>query len=66
MLYSIREAAELLGISPNKLYNLIHAGQIKCIKLGSMKVSKTEIDRFIEQSQGKDLSDPNNPKELAL
>lgn len=66
MLYTIRQAADLLGISPNKLYDLIHAGRIKCIKLGSMKVSKTEIDRFIEQSQGKDLTDPKNPKELEL
>jgi excisionase family DNA binding protein len=34
LVFSVREAAELMGISRNLLYSLIHTGQIPCVKWG--------------------------------
>jgi len=52
-LYSIREAAELLGISRAYVYNLKDMGRIKVEKIGAQYViSQEEIDRYKNNHKG--------------
>lgn len=64
ILYSIPETARLLKVNPSVVRKLCHAGLIRPMKLGTMKISAKEVDRFLDAATGKDLSDPNAVKEL--
>lgn len=63
-LLTITEVAKRLKLNRTDTYKLVNAGLIKATKLGNLKVSSKELERFIDWSIGKDLSDLNNPKEL--
>ncbi|GGJ86288.1 hypothetical protein GCM10007063_05990 [Lentibacillus kapialis] len=63
-LLTVTEAAGLLGVNRNKVYNLINHGHLQGLKLGSMKISTFELDDFMKRNAGKDFSDLNNVKEL--
>ena len=66
MIYTVKEVAKLLHCSPNYIYKLIEKGYLPAIKLGSIKILKNTLDKFLTENQGKDLSDINNIKELDL
>jgi len=52
-LYSIKEAAELLGISRAYIYLLKDMGKIKVEKIGSQYViSQEEIDHYKQERDG--------------
>lgn len=61
---TITEVARKLKLNRTNTYTLVNKGLIKATKLGSLKVAASELDRFINWSIGKDLSDLENPKEL--
>lgn len=63
---TIAEVSKKLKLCRTKTYSLVNKGLIKATKLGSLKVAASELDRFINWSIGKDLSDLDNPKELVL
>jgi len=65
-LLSVAETAKRLGVASNRnfVYELIEKGLLKSIKLKSLKVRNSEINRFLEWAEGKDLSNLNNIKEL--
>lgn len=46
-LMSIKEVSRVLKVNKNKVYNLIEENELKAIKLGSLKVSNIELERFI-------------------
>ena len=50
ILYTVTETAELLRISVNDCYKLVNSKRIGYIQLGSKKIPKTEILKFIEQN----------------
>ena len=54
-LYTIREVAKLLHISAGDVYKLYHAGLLRCLKLGSLKVRGEEIERFLRDNEGKEI-----------
>ena len=64
VLYSVPEVAELLKTNENYVYKLIKTGLLPCLKLGRYKVRKQSIDRFLEEYEGKDVTDPLNIKEI--
>ncbi len=66
MIYTVKEVAKLLHCSPNYIYGLIEKGYLPAIKLGSIKVLKESLDKFLIENQGNDLSDINNIKKLDL
>ena len=66
VLYTVTEVSELLKINRNSVYSLLKSGVIRGLKLGSIKVTRAELLRFLEENVGKDLSDLNNIKELEL
>lgn len=55
-LYTMAEAAKLLHISRGDIYKLYHAGFLRCLKLGSLKVRKEEIERFMKDAEGKEIN----------
>lgn len=59
-LLTVKEVSEKLRVNKNAVYELIKKGHIAALKLGSIKVVSTELDRFIGQAQGKDFTDLNN------
>lgn len=63
-LYTVKETAQILKTSPEYVYKLRDSGQLRFMKLGSLKVRSEEIERFLKDSEGLDLTDPFNPKEL--
>ena len=50
MLFTVRETAEMLGVSRNRVYELINSEQLASIKLGrSRRISIASIRRFVDQ-----------------
>ena len=49
-LLKIPEAAAELSIGRSRLYELLQAGEIKAVKIGSrgVRVPASELDRFVE------------------
>lgn len=54
----------MLHSSPNYVYKLINNGYLPAIKLGSVKVLKSTLLKFLIENEGKDLSDINCIKKL--
>ena len=54
-LYTMAEAAKLLHLSRGDVYKLYHAGLLRCLKLGSLKVRAQEIERFLEYAEGREI-----------
>lgn len=60
MIYTVREVAEILKVNRNYVYKLIDMKILPAIKLGSWKVRKEALDKFLESYEGYDLTDLNN------
>ena len=64
MLYTVKEVPKILRTNPTYVYKLIECGKLPVIKLGSYKVRKESMERFLEQYEGYDLTDPQYEKHL--
>lgn len=64
MIYTVQEVARILHSSPNYIYELIDKGYLPAIKLGSIKVLKSSLEKFLLENENKDLSDLSNIKKL--
>ena len=64
LIYTVQEVAEILHSSPNYIYLLIERGYLPAIKLGSMKILKSTLEKFLIENEGNDLSDINNVKKI--
>ena len=64
IVYTVKEVAKMLHSSPNYIYELINKGYLPAIKLGSVKILKSSLEKFLIQNEGKDLSDTNRIKSL--
>lgn len=65
VLYTVSEVAALLKVNKNYVYNLMKKNILKGLKLGHIKVTKKELDRFLDEITGKDLSDLDNIKDFS-
>lgn len=63
-LYTVKEVSKIFRTNPSYVYKLIEANLIEVLKLGSLKIKKSSLDKFLNDSVGKDLSDPFHIKEL--
>ncbi|MFA5528847.1 MAG: helix-turn-helix domain-containing protein [Peptostreptococcales bacterium] len=63
-LYTIPEVATIIKTNNNYVYDLVKAGHLEALKLGRIKIRKSELERFLKQAQGYDYTDPFNIKEL--
>lgn len=64
MIYTVKEVAAMLHTSPNYIYKLIENGCLPALKLGSVKVLKSSLLKFLIDNEGKDLSDISCIKKL--
>ena len=60
MLYTVPEVAEILKTNVDYVYKLQRAGLIKFMKIGRLKCRKTTLEKFLEEYDGCDISDPFN------
>lgn len=66
MVYTVKEVAKILHSSPNYIYKLIENGYLPALKLGSIKILKSSLEKFLENNLGKDFSDLDDIKELKI
>ena len=65
-LLTIKDVSKKLKMNTSDTYKLIKSGNLQALKLGSLKVSSYELERFIREATGKDFSDLENVKELSM
>ncbi len=58
VLYTVTEVAELIKSNQSYVYDLIKAGLLPALKLGSMKVTRKDLMTFLDKFKGHDLTDP--------
>ena len=64
MLYTVKEVSEILKCNTDYVHKLRKAGLLKFMKLGSFKVRKEELERFLSEAEGYDLTNPYEVIEL--
>ena len=64
ILYSVHDVAKMLHSSPNYIYKLIDKGYLPAIKLGSIKILKSTLIKFLIDNEGNDLSNINSIKKI--
>ena len=64
LIYTVQEVAKILHSSPNYIYSLIDKGYLPAIKLGSIKILKSTLEKFLIENEGKDLSNINDIKKI--
>lgn len=50
MLMTVSEVAKALRVNRNHIYNLIKEGELKAVKIGSIKVRKTDLEEYVERN----------------
>lgn len=68
LIYTVKEVAKLLHTSPNYIYKLVENGYLPAIKIGSVKILKASLEKFLQDYEGKDLStimNDNSEKEVS-
>ena len=50
MLLSVSEVAKLLKVNKNFVYKIINNGELEAVKIGSIKVKKEDLNRYIENN----------------
>lgn len=63
-LYTVKEISRIIHTNPSYVYGLIRKGFLPAMKLGSYKVREEALQNFLQQAEGKDLTDLNDVKEL--
>ena len=58
ILYTVKEVSELIHTNPAYVYELIKAGLLPVLKLGSYKIRRTSLLKFLEKYEGMDLTNP--------
>lgn len=65
-LYTVKEVSQKLKVNIHKVYELVNAGLLPALKLGSIKIRKESLEEFLEKYDGKDLSDLKNICDLQI
>lgn len=63
-LYTVAEAAKILKIGKNRVYDLINAEILPTLILGGYKIRKEAIEEFLKKYEGYDLTDLSNIKKI--
>lgn len=64
LIYTVQEVAKILHSSPNYIYQLIYKNYLPAIKLGSIKILKSSLEKFLFINEGNDLSNLDQIKKL--
>ena len=46
-IYTVKEVAKILKVNPSKVYELIRAGKLICLRLGQTKIRGSDLEQFI-------------------
>ena len=49
-LYTVTEVAKLLKVNRNFVYDLIRKGELEAVRIGSIKVKKDAVERYVENN----------------
>ena len=60
ILYTVKEVSELIHTNQAYVYSLIKVGLLPVLKLGSYKIRRESLNKFLADFEGKDLTNPNN------
>lgn len=63
VLYTMKEASEILKTNVTYVHRLRKAGLLPCIKLGTYKVRKESLEEFLRKYEGQDLTTPEKVHE---
>lgn len=55
--YTVKEVSKFIGIGEIDVRKLIASGELKAIKFRSTKIPACELERFLQNSTGKDFTD---------
>ena len=50
MLLTVTEVAKMLKVNRNFVYKIINNGELEAVKIGSIKVRKEALNRYIEDN----------------
>lgn len=62
IVYTVPELSTLLHTTNTTVRSLIKCGHIRAMKLGEIKVSQQEVERFLNESVNVDYTDPTDLK----
>lgn len=65
-LLTVKEVSNILKINVHRVYDLVRTGMLPALKLGSLKIRKSSLEKFLEEYEGMDISDVNNIKPLNI
>ena len=54
-IYTIKEVSKILKCNVNRVHELRKSGLLKCLKIGSWKVTESSLDDFIRKYDGQDI-----------
>lgn len=57
LVFTVEETSKILKSNTNTVYKLIREGKLSALKLGRLKVPLREIERFLSDNLGEDLSE---------
>ena len=63
-LMTVDEVAKFLHCNRTKVYELVNSGVLPCLRLGRIKVLKSELLKMLVKYQGCDLTNPEEIKYL--
>ena len=49
MLYTVTEVAKMLKVNRNFVYKIINNGELEAVRIGSIKVRKEALNRYVER-----------------
>jgi len=64
ILYTVKEVSQIMHTNPSYVYQLINAGLLPVLKLGSYKVRHEALMRFLAEYEGYDLSNPSKVERI--
>ena len=66
ILYTVKEVSVIIHTNKAYVYELIKAGLLPALKLGSFKIRKVTLEKFLQENEGYDLTDPMNIDKITL
>ena len=50
-MYTVAEVAKIMGVSPGKVYDLIHEGKLPRVQIGKMRVLHNTLVAFLQAQE---------------
>lgn len=64
ILYTVKEVSQIMHTNPSYVYQLINAGLLPVLKLGSYKIRHEALMKFLAEYEGYDLTDPSKVERI--